>query len=86
MFILRRITSESLQINECLGNDYKLIHQDLNPKEYKEALKTFLVDKDLDIYGFVIKSESKAVIPLYKKSTYFVMISNGQTFANISYR
>lgn len=86
MFVLRRITSEQLEHNECLGIDYRLIDQEKNPEDYNRSLKTFLIDEDPDIYGFIVKDDAKTIIPLYKKSTYFVMMSNGQTFANISFR
>jgi len=39
---------------------------------------------DEDIYGFVVYNEGQSIIPLYKKSVYFMMTESGKTFANLS--
>ena len=86
MFILRRITSESKRVNTVLGNHYALILEEKNKEEYQKALKVMKWDNDPDVYGFISCYESKELIPLYKKSTYFVMVSDGKTFENITFK
>jgi len=89
MFILRRITSENRQLNDCLGNRYHLVLKVENKDEYEEALKVMKwKDDDETLYGFVIYDQGNQMIycPLYKKSVYFIMTESGKTFANISHK
>ena len=87
MFTLRRITSENLECNQIIGDDYNLIDAFRNPKEHKETLEIhFQVSEDKDIYGFIVCKNGTEIIPLYLKSTYFVMTGNGETFANVSHK
>lgn len=87
MFILRRITSDNVEINTCLNDDYVLIEKEKSPVEFEETLKTldFENDKDwiADIYGFISYDEG-SIMPLYIKSQYYVMASDGRTFDNIT--
>jgi len=87
MFVLRRITSENLESNTNLGESYVLIDHEKNKEEYEKTVKAMKWDKDdYSCYGFISYNEGNKLIPLYKKSTYFIMASNGQTFANISFK
>lgn len=86
MFVLRRITSEGLQTNESIGDHYNYVDAELNPKEFKEGMDQMKWVKDPNIYGFVVFNNGSQLRALYKNSTYFVMCSNGQTFANITHR
>ena len=84
MFVLRRITSENVESNTVLGENYILIDAEKNPNDYQKTLKILTWSEDKDIYGFISHDNGSKTIPLYKKSTYFIMASNGQTFANIT--
>jgi hypothetical protein len=89
MFILRRITSESIEINTCLNDGYVLTLQERNEKEFlriAKSLKWYDEESIKDIYGFVSFNDGSSVMPLYQKSHYFVMGSDGRTFSNISMR
>jgi hypothetical protein len=89
MFILRRITPEGNEANTCIGNSYLIVRKVENKEEYERTLNAWLLGlkrDDDDVYGFVISNNRQDIAPLYKKSVYFVMMSNGQTFANISLR
>lgn len=98
MFVLRRITSQGVTSNTVIGESYILIDSERNPKRYKESLNILInpkrevsqpvdiIDEGKDIYGFVSYNEGSKLIPLYKKSTYFIMMCNGRTFENISVR
>ena len=85
MFILRRITSNGIESNTSLGEHYILITKERNPEEFKQSMKDISHDED-DIFGFVSQESIGKIemIPLYKKSFYYIMASNGQTFANIT--
>ena len=88
MFILRRITSDHTEINVCLGESYNLIDAERNKNEFERTVKIMKwndVNLD-DIYGFIVYSNGSKIETLYKKSVYFVMLSNGQTFANITFK
>jgi hypothetical protein len=82
MFILRRITSENAEINTILGVNYALILEERNKENFTASLEATKCDKK-DVYGFVSYFDGK-LIPLYKKSLYFIMVGDGQTFANIT--
>jgi hypothetical protein len=87
MFILRRITSESIEINDCLGTSYVMILKERNIVEFERtanAIKWDDADTIKDVYGFISYNNGADVMPLYKKSHYYVMASDGRTFANIS--
>lgn len=86
MFILRRITSEGNELNDCLGDRYHLVLKERNQEEYEKALKVLKWKDDEELYGFIIYSKGNEMIhyPLYKKSVYFIMTETGKTFANIS--
>lgn len=89
MFILRRITSESNEINEILGDSYSLILRERHNKEYERTLLIQKWDKNAqleNLYGFIVHNNGQKVIPLYKKSHYFIMTSDGKTFSNITFK
>lgn len=86
MFVLRRITSQNVERNTVLGESYILIDAKKNIEDYQKSLNVLKVSEDKDIYGFISYDEGTKLIPLYKKSTYFVMTGNGNTFANISFK
>jgi len=84
MFILRRITSENLTSNTLIGESYVLVTAQRNKEDFKKFIDIMKCD-EADVYGFVSYNEGSKSIPLYKKSTYFVMVGNGRTFENISF-
>lgn len=84
MFILRRITSEGLECNTCLGIEYVLVSREANEAEFRDRVNLW-TDEDLkEIYGVVCFDDGASIMPLYKKSVYYIMASDGKTFANIS--
>lgn len=85
MFTLRRITSRNSQSNDFLGDSYNLVYQDLNEDDYNKILEShFGLEQDPDIYGFIIYNSGSSIMPLYKKSKYFIMV-NGATVDKISF-
>jgi hypothetical protein len=89
MFVLRRITSESLEINTCLDIEYVLILKEKNKEEFKRVAKSLEWDNEettKDVYGFVTFDSENNVMPLYQNSHYFIMGSDGKTFANITHK
>ena len=87
MFILRRIVPDGNEINTCIGNTYNYIRKEENKDEYEKTLNYWLKGlkrEDNDIYGFLVYNSGADIMPLYQRSVYFIMTSNGQTFANIT--
>jgi len=87
MFILRRITSESIEVNECLGTGYVLILKERNREEFGKTAKIMKLNEAEminNIYGFITYNNGSDIMPLYQESLYFVMASDGKTVANIS--
>lgn len=86
MFILRRISSKDLQANTCLGLGYVLVLKEENNEEFKERTKLWDEDDLKDVYGIIAFEDGSLIMPLYLKSSYYVMTSDGKTFANVSKR
>lgn len=89
MFILRRITSESIEINDCLGTSYVMILKDRNNVEFEKTAKAMKwedADMTKDMYRFITYNNGADIMPLYQKSHYFIITSDGKTVANISLR
>jgi len=88
MFILRRITSENSESNTFLGEVYHFIHSLHQPEEFRRSLEARgdMGDDQLEIYAFIAYEAGSKLIPLWKKSTYYVMTESGTTFANITNR
>ena len=85
MFVLRRLTSQNVERNTVLGESYLLIDAERNPDDFEKSLGVLKCDRDY-VYGFISYDEGSKLTPLYKKSVYFIMMGNGQTFANITHR
>lgn len=83
MFVLRRLTSQNVERNTILGDSYVLIDGERNPEDYAKSINKMKCNPD-DVFGFISHNEGQSLIPLYRKSKYFVMSSNGQTFANLT--
>lgn len=98
MFILRRMTSESNQVNTCLGTIYNLVEREKNPQEFYRTYAVYIgedpdnVSEELkkslenDVYGFISYDLGKEIMPLFRPSHYYIMLSDGKTFSNISFR
>lgn len=88
MFTIRRITSQNLESNQALGERYVLIDKEKNPEDFEKSLKAmkWTNEQASEVYAFVSYNSGKDIMPLYRKSTYFIMTGKGQTFANISFR
>ncbi len=87
MFILRRITSEDIEINWCIGDKYTLVLKEKNLDEFSRTAKLMKWEPaPTEVYGFLSCDGGIEVIPLYENSHYFIMASDGRTVANISMR
>ena len=86
MFILRRITSEGLELNTCLGVEYVLVLKERNESEFKERTKLWHEYETEDLYGIICFEDGASIMPLHKKSSYYIMTSDGKTFDNVTQR
>jgi len=84
MFILRRITKGSLEVNTCLGIEYVLVQKEENNEEFKERTKLWNEEDLENVYGIVAFDSGASIMPLYRGSYYYIMASDGKTFDNIS--
>lgn len=75
-----------MQANTCLGLEYVLVLKEENNEEFKERTKLWDEDDLKDVYGIIAFEDGSLIMPLYLKSSYYVMTSDGKTFANISKR
>lgn len=87
MFILRKITRLGIQSNICIGKDYVLIRQE-DVKEFEDTMELEDYFKSIieDIYAFISYNEGKDVLPLYKSQQNYIMLSNGNTFSNLTFK
>jgi hypothetical protein len=88
MFILRTVNPKNnTKSNEILGDTYELVIY-TNKELFKKLCDSFWKESKEhyteDTFGFLILGSK--LKPLFKDQWYYVMISNGQTFENISYK
>ena len=84
MFILRRITSEGSESNHLLGKSYNVVTQWNENDKFSELIAPWPSPEE--IFGFIIYDDGANVAPLYKKSEYYLMCSDGKTFDKIRYK
>jgi len=84
MFILRRITRDNQESNEFLGEYYNIVDSEKSKSDFEAVLKRS--DFAGDIYCFIICRDGMQTIPLYKNSNYYIMLSNGKTFDNLTFK
>lgn len=84
MFILREITKSKVEVNTCLDIEYVLVLKDKSKEEFAERTKLWTEADLQDVYGLVCFERGESIMPLYKGASYYVMTSDGKTFANIS--
>lgn len=84
MFILRRVTSNNVEVNTLLDVYYTLILKEKNEAEFKDKTRLWDEDTKSGVYGLVCVDDIDLIMPLYEDSSYFIMTNEGQTFSNIS--
>lgn len=92
-YTLRRISTEGVELNLNLGNGYTVVHKDHAPERFKEDFKLFFnatyVDCEIDsesVYAFVSTECGKSVYPLYKGQKAYIMLPDGSTFSNVTFK
>ena len=84
MFVLRKISSDGVQLNFSLGESYTLVTEETNPKEFERSSLAFWKEaKPENTYGFVSDQQGR-LFPLFKNQWNYIMTSNGKTFANVT--
>jgi hypothetical protein len=96
MFILRRISSEGIQMNQTIGESYTYIGRFENAEEFRRCFKKYFERDhvaDLDdtsdddtkqVYCFI--SNGSLHQPLYMRQQNYIMTDSGKTFSNLSWR
>lgn len=87
MFILRRISATGIESNTIIGDNYELINAFFNEKKFIETMEIekFEFAEEI-IFSFLVFKGGSEIMPLYKKSSYYIMSENGKTFANLTFR
>lgn len=87
MFILRKINGQGIESNLCIGKDYVLIRQE-DGKEFNDTMSQEEYFKSLreDIYAFISCDSGKHILPLYKSQQNYIMLSDGKTFSNLTFK
>lgn len=89
MFVLRRITGEGHQVNECLGQSYHFIDKESNKEDFERTYEIYnggSPEREECIHAFLTYDEGKEIKPLYRPSKYYIMTENGKTFANLTFK
>lgn len=91
MYTLRTILSDNREHNEYLGNEYSFITKEKSPDEFDvlsaEAFGTNPVDKkpyNKACEAYVVTHGARKIIPIRKKTKYFIVTDTGKTFANLT--
>lgn len=87
MFILRKITGQGIQSNLCIGTNYVLLRKE-DGKEFNDTMELEEYFKSLidDIYAFITYNDGRDVLPLYKNQQNYIMLSDGKTFSNLTFK
>ena len=84
MFILRRLDCGFGEVNTMLDEYYILVSKEKNNTEFNETTKLWTEDDLKNIYAVIVYNDGASIMPLYNNSNYYIMTSDGKTFANIS--
>lgn len=84
MFILRRLDCGFGEVNTMLDEYYVLVSKEKNNAEFNETTKLWTEDDLKSIYAVIVYNDGSSIMPLYNNSNYYIMTSDGKTFANIS--
>jgi hypothetical protein len=61
-----------------------LVLKEKNSDEFANRTKLWSSDDLVNVYGLVCFEDGSSIMPLKKGSSYYIMTSDGKTFANIS--
>lgn len=95
-FILRRISSQGVEMNFNLGKSYTVVNRFTAYEEFKTSFEQFYCKPhvaDLDpksddetklCYAFVGGYGGIDIYPLFNKQKAYIMTENGDTFSNLT--
>jgi len=86
MFILRRFTSEGFESNSVIGESYNPVYKETNLDEFNRTQELMKFSEIDQIFCFMVYKNGSEILPLYKKSNYYMMTESGKTFANLTFR
>jgi hypothetical protein len=89
MFVLRKIKESGEISNSILGKNYSRVTRWNDREQFNTCCEKHYGEKSdsecvYNVYGFII-DDTANTIALIKKEKNYIMISNGETFENISY-
>lgn len=88
MFVLRKITTDNLEVNVNLGDLYTFTDSEKNNAHFVDMCNIYFGAVDMhenNCYAF-ITDEVGEFHPLYKTQKNYIMTNKGDTFANVSFR
>lgn len=85
MFVLRRITSDGRINNQCIGEEYAVFKRGDSNDDFARLAERIHPDytSSEEIFAVLVAKEGMLLIPLYRKSKYYIMSDNGNTFEAI---
>lgn len=86
MFVLRKIDSDHVEYNYCLGDSYIIISSEKSPSRFNEKLQSYsgpVVHSD--IYAFICYDDGM-MWPLCKQYSIHVLNHHGDIFQDISFK
>lgn len=87
MFVLRKYFGNGIENNFALGNSYQYINKETNSLEFESCMIDSLgEDVDEECCGFIVGEDVKNIIPLWKVQKNYIMMDNGKTFANLTFK
>ena len=81
MFILRKITSENVEINISLGESYTLITEEINEHEFNQIREE---GEDECIFAYIICRDGELALPISNLQTNYILTESGKIFDIIS--
>jgi hypothetical protein len=96
MYTLRRISTEGVEMNFNLGNQYTLFTKEKSLESFNKCVGEIFTEsahqdslkqaEDLEIYAFIAAENGAENYPLYANQRSYIMTAQGQTFDNISFK
>lgn len=87
MFILRVIDGEGRQYNSIIGDHYTFIDKESQETEFKRVTESYKDSPLIDeAHGVIVYHNGSQNRLLYKKQENYIMVGNGDTFANLTFK
>lgn len=85
MFVLRRYSSDGVEINSEIGISYTIISKNHNPEQFEKS-RELHKDDDPELFAYIYgNSLENGYQPLYRRQESYIMTGSGKTFCHLKH-